>query len=345
MLSKDHDDVSLFADSVGADELRPFTPGEMCRCEECLRANPPTRVTCLYCSAPLPAAETKVELAHPPQRRLERSQPAYNNILISDGRLKPEVIARLADFLQVENDDAARIFSLAGPLPLARVATREEAAQVQSRLAQFGLQSMIISDQDLGLATEPLRWRRIELSDEGLLGFQFAGAPPAALPWADLDLVLTARLQTKQIEVREKRRRGSSQPQIVDASETMSDDSVVDLYARGVPEGYRIRAGGFDFGCLGDRKQLLARDNFQALLAVIRERAPEAEHDNCFVDLRRGLDIGWPAEQQTVSRGLLRAGSRSHGTGEVLTTSNEKQFTRYSRLRYFLKHHPPSESR
>src|SRR2546423_15624083 len=61
---------------------RGFEPEQMVTCEECLRANPPTRTTCLYCSAALPETEASAELRRPTLRRLEKWERGFNVVLL-----------------------------------------------------------------------------------------------------------------------------------------------------------------------------------------------------------------------------------------------------------------------
>ena len=61
--------------------------------------------------------------------------------------------------------------------------------------------------------------------------------------------------------------------------------------------------------------------------------------------VRHALGIVWPLEQQTEARGWRRARVGRVNTEAVTKSDNEQQFTRYSRLRYYLKvHHPESST-
>src|ERR1044071_7201961 len=67
------DDAEMFGglDALGEGAPRPFAPEQMLTCEECLRANAPTRFMCLYCGPALP--RTKQSAAHwrPSLKKLE----------------------------------------------------------------------------------------------------------------------------------------------------------------------------------------------------------------------------------------------------------------------------------
>ena len=116
-----------------------------------------------------------------------------------------------------------------------------------------------------------------------------------------------------------------------------SDEAVLDIYTQVQDGGWRILANNFDFSCLGDAKTLLAGQNFALLRKSICERATLAEYNDSYSAIRRNLELVWPSEQQTSSTGWRRERAGKYSTGEVAMTSNESQFTRYSRLCHLLK--------
>src|SRR5947209_2187413 len=79
------DDEKLLpgTDEVTGTVARGFAPDQMVTCEECLRANPPTRATCLYCAAPLPRTQENAALLRPTLRRLEKWERGFNVILLT----------------------------------------------------------------------------------------------------------------------------------------------------------------------------------------------------------------------------------------------------------------------
>src|SRR6187549_2590999 len=102
----------------------------MVRCEECLRANPPTRVNCLYCGAVLPLSEQTMNLQKPALRPMEKWEQGYNNIVLpqpanATGGLAETVLREVADLLRLRPADVTLLLSLQKPVPLARTATME----------------------------------------------------------------------------------------------------------------------------------------------------------------------------------------------------------------------------
>src|ERR1700752_833637 len=100
----------------------------MIRCEECLGANPPTRVSFLYCVAPLPVTESSARLRKPVLRQPEKHQPGYNSILIpSEPAVSDETINEAAALLKLSPENVQVLVSSSVPMPVARTASREEA--------------------------------------------------------------------------------------------------------------------------------------------------------------------------------------------------------------------------
>jgi len=59
-LPKDNENIPFFGDErLMPSEPQGFAPDQMVRCEECLRANLPTRPSRLYCAAPLPVSKKR----------------------------------------------------------------------------------------------------------------------------------------------------------------------------------------------------------------------------------------------------------------------------------------------
>ncbi|HYU97410.1 MAG TPA: hypothetical protein VE977_01155, partial [Pyrinomonadaceae bacterium] len=148
----------------------PFAPNQMVRCDECLRANPPTRVNCLYCAALLPRNETTANLQKPALRPLEKWEQGYNNILLPPAaNLNPADLADAADLLRLRPDDLSRILTSETPLPLARAATIDEAQLVQRRLSLLGIGSTIMPDAEPGTdGSGVVKVRALEIDESGI---------------------------------------------------------------------------------------------------------------------------------------------------------------------------------
>jgi hypothetical protein len=344
-LPKDNENVSLpilTTDEPGGPAPEPFAADQMVRCDECLRTNPPTRVNCLYCAAVLPLTETNVNLQKPALRPLEKWEQGYNNILLPPQANSPRDFAdttlrEAADLLRLPQADLAIILSSGTPLPLARAATIDEASLVQLRLSSLGIDTRIVPEREPGVeATGPIKVRAIEMDDAGIYAFQTPETPAIRVSWSDLVLLVVGRLLVKRMELKEQKGAGDEN-RILDASEFFNDETVVDFYTSKQAAPYRITANSFDFSCLGEHKGLITSENILTLLNLFRAHAPHAAYDDSFNSVRKALEAVWPSEQQSESSGWRRDRPGKYSIGSVTEQSNEMQFLRYSRLRYYFQ--------
>jgi len=325
-------------------EKRGFSPEQMVRCEKCLRANPPTRASCLYCGAQLPVTEASAHLRQPVLRKLESGQQGFNLILLPQGstRIKEESLKEMAGQLRLQTEELLRIIEAGEPLPVARTATRDDASLIESRLRTLGARLLAVSDHELALEdSAPKRLRGLELKDDFLIAYP-AGSDDAgrSMAWTEISLLVAGRLFERRVEVVERRGR-LSEKEIVDSRELSADEAVLDIYAAGLDGNARIVSNNFDFSCLGAEKKLLAAANFSRLGEILRERAGLARYDDSYHRVRHALSALWPLEEHTGSGGLRRVRPGRYNTETVTTSDNEGQFTRYSRLRHYLKTHHP----
>jgi hypothetical protein len=335
LLPKDNENVPLpdwTTDDPTDLSPSPFAPDQMVRCEECLRANPPTRLNCLYCAAPLPRNEATVALQKPALRPLEKWERGYNNILLPPAaNLNEASLTEACDLLRLHPDDLTRVLSSGIPLPLARAATIDEAQLVERRLRNLGIESRIVPDAETG-PDEIVKVRALEIVDEGIYAYQTPEALAIHVPWSQLVLFVAGRLVSKRVELKEQKA-ARAENRILSDSEFVVDETVFDFYTREQPAPYRIAANSFDFSCLGNEKGLLAAENLSRLLKCFRERAPQAEYDDSFNSVRKALEVVWPSDQQNASSGWRRERPGKYSIGSVTERSNETQFLRYSQLR------------
>lgn len=311
----------------------------MVSCEECFRSNPPTRLSCLYCAAPLPVSEKTADLLKPSLKPVEQWTSGYNNIFVPRStEITKSALSVTADLLKLNPNDISRVLNSRTPLPLARTDTREEAELIDRRLKAFGLETAIVSDADLALReSPPIRLRSISLDENGLTPKLIGESDGPQVPWSQLVLMVVGRLSRKRIELQE-RKGGRGVNKIQDESQFFTDEAVIDLYSEDPAAKFRILSNGFDFSCLRE-KRLVVAENLALLLDLIRRKAPRVEYDDSYNSCRQALEIVWPSGQQTGSRGWRRERPGKYTIGAVTESNNEDQFTRYSRLRHFLKTH------
>ena len=308
-----------------------FTPDQMIRCEECLRANPPTRINCLYCNVQLPVTESSARLRKPVLRRPEKHQLGYNTIVLPGSEmLAPEVIGEAASLLKLKDADLERILAERVPLPLARTASREESELIFDRLQSLGLRVLTLVDEGA-----VRRVKSLAFEESRLVINPNHPKDEMAVPWSNVLLYVTARLIEQRVEVHEVKSR-RAENEITNTSEFFTDEPVIDIYFSTDSETWRVGAAGFDFSCLGSEKALIANENIVRLQRRLIAHATGARFDDSYNSLRPVLDLVWGLEQETKSRGWRRERPGKLSLGMATINSNEPQFTRYSRLRHYV---------
>lgn len=341
-LTSDEDERASFDASaeITTDEpRRGFNFAEMVACEACLRANPPTRMDCLYCGAKLPATAVSEALRRPTLRKLEDWEHGFNTILLprdnGEATRVPEIpessLAEAAVLLRLEAWQLREIVEASSFLPVARAASSDEAALIETRLGALGFQVETISDEELGVENEMPRARRLEMTDDTLSAWTGAGIEELFVAWDEIILLVAGRIYTKRIEVEERRGR-RAEGEFVESREAVGSEPSLVVCGRTRDECWRIEANGFDFSCLGARKKLLAVENFVVLTEMLRERATNARYDDSYWETRKLLAPVWALSEHTHSQGLRRARPGRFHTESVTTMTNEAQFARYARL-------------
>ena len=338
-MPKDNENIP-FLGPVEPSEPLGFPAEQMIRCEECLRANPPTRVSCLYCVAPLPLSESSARLRKPVLRQPERHQLGYNNILLPvQSDVAIEIVSEAAALLKLSTENVEQLLSQRVPMPVARTASREEAELVTLRLRDLGLSCVTVGDEELGLASSDnvvKRVRAMSFAGERVEIFH-SGTEEAKVLWSDIILVLPARLIETRVEIKERMTR-KPEKEILDTSEFFRDEAVIDFYTATSSFTWRVNATGFDFSCLGSEKALVANENIGRLQKFLVSKAVNAHVDDSYQRVRNLLELAWSTQPEMQSSGWRRERPGKLSVGLATTKSNESQFTRYSRLRYYLGH-------
>jgi hypothetical protein len=338
-LSSDEESAQWDSLEPARAEPRGFARDQMVRCEACLRANPPTRTSCLYCAAQLPTTEAGEALQRPTLRRLEKWEQGFNVILIPTDAapFPPEAVRIAAELVRLRPEDLGRIIEAGEPLPVARAASSNEAALVERKLRELGFQALVVADAELGAESSPVRRARaFDLTEDALVIHPAGGGEPSRVLWTEISILLVGRLIVREVAVEERKGR-RAEKEIVDAREVSADETVMDIYTTRDEACWRVGAASFDFSCLGARKGLVSAQNLATLVNSLRERAGRASYDDSYVRVRGALAHAWPVEQQTEARGWRRNAPGRVTTEEVARSDNESQFTRYSRLRHYLR--------
>jgi hypothetical protein len=327
------DDSELLSLETGADSRpRSFTPAEMITCDSCLRANPPTRQTCLYCGERLLATEPidapHVESAATP----DVAATCFYLVLPvgPNGSFDESVLERVASRSELKLPDLKSALRAGGALPLVQTNTSKQAEDLIDEFRTLGIQTTLIRNDELNASPINKKVRALEFSHDGLTGLAGVSGERLFEKWGDLTLIVSGRLQMNNVEDVVRRKRGGQKP--VDHRELTNAESIFDLYSRSETVGWRIAADSFDFSCLSERKGITAFENFRALIKLLGERATNVEVDESYLAVRPLLARVWPWGASTRTGGWRRSGAGKFDISTVTSTDNENQFSNYSRL-------------
>jgi len=318
-------------------ESRPksFTADELINCDECARANPPTRSACLYCGAALTAAQLEISPLANPEDQTTSSGNGFYVVLIprETDQIDEATVSQLASLLQVKTTELQNALGAHGALPLQRVKSAEDADRFTVDIQSLGLQVATVAEDQMKPGESFVKIRAIELADESLTGLSLTSSAKFTVDWGDVNLLVVGRLITTQTEIEEKRR---GQQQQSDGRHNSVDETVLDIWT-GSNTAWRVFVNSFDFSCLGSLKSLTAFENAKALLQSFRERAPNIQINESYARMRPVLANVWPLESQTRNSQLRHTGIGKRQLTTVTATDNQTQFNSYSRLLHYLR--------
>lgn len=319
-------------DLPAGSENPAFKPEEMIICEKCGRKSPPTRTNCFYCAAALPVSELHKQFLKLNLRKLEFWEKGFNVVLLKQNdSLNLQKTNALASFLGFENEDLEKILAAKKSLPLARVESRAEAEIIVEKLADSDFESRIIEDEKLKPATAPRRLRGIEFLDDKLALILFNADDVIEISFEEVSLIVIGAIFERKIQSTEGIKR-KEKGKILDSSEIGTDELLIDIYLQNDEIGYRIESGGFDFSCLAEEKGWLAGENMKRLAERLKSILPNVKYDDDYLKIRGELGKVWEVEEKNNAGGVGRQSFGKFRRTNILTVSNEAQFTRYSRL-------------
>ncbi|MGI9054511.1 MAG: hypothetical protein ACR2F2_01780 [Pyrinomonadaceae bacterium] len=306
---------------------------EMIACGKCQRNNPPNRLKCLYCGAELEFSDEQSGLIKPVLRKLEAWEKGFNLIYMPNDlvEINAQKIKEISRMTRLEKEVLEKFFDAKKPLPLARAESEKEAEIVCRRFDEIGVETIILSDEQLAVETPPKRLRKLEFADDKIVLKLFNTNETVKFLSEDLTLIVTGAIFQKRVEATEKHNK-KGENVLLNATETATDERLIDIYSRDYETGFRIEQKGFDFSCLGEEKSLLAVENIEKLASKLKAIAPDAKFVNNYLQLRALIGKIWEIAERKDSKGLVRESFGKFNLGNVTTVSNLEQFTKYSRM-------------
>lgn len=322
---------NLSPDVATAEDIG-FAADELVACSGCGRSNAPNKRNCLYCGAALPVTDVNADSGHSTFRRLEAWEPGFNLVFSSSVESAAVVNLEAAGrLLSIDPDELKLIADLNCLIPLLRVEDEQTAESGAKALAKLGFETRSISDRSLDAEHPPIRVRAIDINESEIIFSDFNSNKLHVVTINDVVLIATGRIYESRREEVTRRKRGAVK--VLDEFETSGDVGVVDIYSKTDAVGFRIQTNGFDFSVLGDDKEMLAGKNLAKLGELLKSMCVNAIIANEYDDVRHHLDLVWEPDLKKDSHGLQMRGYGKREFGATYTSSNQMQFTKYSRMR------------
>ena len=278
---------------------------------------------------------SQAELIKPKFEVVEPQQNGFNVIVFENLDLIRNAAEDISSFTGLEPAWVAASVEPERPVPLMRLGLRNEAGFVVSSLGRLDINAKIVDDNSLMPDRSPIRLRSIDFSGSEAHFIEFNGETLHTLKANDLALMVSGVLtesKTDQIEKRSRRK----DPKIVENIQTGNDEAVLDLFTKSDPVGFRVRMAGFDFSCLGGERSLLAVENIKRLTTFVREFSPSARLVSDYGAVRDALEQVWPLDERKDTKGVQRGGFGKMDIASTFSSSNLRQFNKFSRLQWHL---------
>ena len=238
----------------------------------------------------MPVAEGKRRNFHLDDFPLDARDLGWN-VVISQSETGDLDLSTLPASLDLQSDELKGWLRLGAFLPITRFSENDAAASFAESLSDLGIKARVVADSEI--ATPAVRIRSINLSGDEITLGHFNGGESVHSGDA-LALLVQGRITTVRSEQVEKPKKRESK--VVSSADFNSDETVVDIYFRGVGAGFRVRPKGFDFSFLGSEKSLTAAENLPRLIEVLRalrgvDAAPAFDPD-----VSEFLAKSWPVE-------------------------------------------------
>jgi hypothetical protein len=202
-------------------------------------------------------------------------------------------------FANLTDVDAVRLANNARGI-LMRQLNRDGARAFQKALLLQGVETIVVSDDDLPRLPDVKSLHRIELSPEALIIFDLVGRPNA-ISWNRVELVAAGELLRFEFGRKEFERpalgfnpiTGLWVKKVRDTTHTTEWDPVLvlELVLADKSARYQIEATGFPFKFLVDRPEFSVTQRFIWLVREICRHAPHAVLNHGARVLRDGGDI------------------------------------------------------
>src|SRR4030095_7609218 len=152
----------------------------------------------------------------------------------------------------------------------------------------------VIPDEEMKLDHELLRARRIAVSDDEIRIFHSSGE--MSILKSEIILLVVGELRNIRVDYTEgiSGRSGQSGT-VLDSFEVRSGETLLDVYASRIEQGFRIKSDAFDYSGFIPDLSFRSEVNFRAAWTKLRADLPDVKVDDDFPKMRTLLSRRWPS--------------------------------------------------
>ena len=313
-----------------------FSEAEMIACGNCGRKSPPNRIDCIYCGAEVAQNSDNRSRLSPVLREPVEDQPAVTLVISSRPDEFDDAAIKTLQTITKLDDELIEIVATAPmPMPISLTEAGEAVDIAVERIGESGFSSELIGDEGFGLEEPPVRLRRFESVDSGELAFiHFNNDEIDRIASDEVTTIVCGFISENKYESKEKHKRKKGIDKVIGSTEANEREGVIDIYTSSAPRGYRVLEKSFDFSFLGSEKDYLASKNFAKTLEFVKDWAGDERFDESYDDLKPLLDEVWTPVARDDTKDIKMTGFGNFEKKRVVSSTNEDQFLRFSRLRH-----------
>lgn len=285
----------------------------------------------------LPVTDFSAGVQVPNLAPVEEWERGYSVIVapLDDQGPTDRQVLRLMEIARVEEPLAQAILASGMSLPVARVATRDEAELVARLLGEAEFGTTILDDLTLELRERSRRVREIRFAGD-TIDLLVLWGDWVSVRRDDIQVVVEGRMVDTTVEILEGATRKRGMLDVHDTSQFFQESYAIDLYAGSISQSFRLKPDIIDYTCLGIVPSPILETNVAELSRQLRQWIGPSRYDAGYRSVAKLLEPAWPPASRVHSGGQHRKGDFKKYTRSSVTTEAVTQFTRYSRMRFAL---------
>ena len=311
-----------------------YRPEEMVVCGSCGRKSPPNRLDCFYCGNAIELDADTFSKLEPVLRQPDEDSPGVSLVLEGTGEeIGEQTVELLQSVTGFERGLVDILKTRTSVLPVAYTEPGQAVDLVKDKLEKQDCSVELVSDQEFDLETPTTRLRGLEVGEDDEIFFiLFNNDEIRKVVRDDVTVVVIGEIAESSYESHEKHKRKKGLDKVIGTTEAREYEVVVDIYTKENDSGYRLMTSGFDFSFLGKEKGFLAKENLEKTIDFLRDWIGGEKFVVEYRATRPLLDCIWIPIATDNTKSIKRTGFGNFEKKRIVSSTNEEQFLRFSRL-------------